>query len=65
MQPKTFETTSRHLEQFLFIHDIRWIKTYQNQDNACVWVYFLTPETSRIIEEFRSIIARRSDKRRK
>jgi hypothetical protein len=64
MQSFVFETMSRKLEQFLYLHDIRWSSSYRNVDGVQVWVYKLTPETQRVINEFREINARKNHLRR-
>lgn len=59
---KNFETSSRKLEQFLFVHDIRHIGFYKNEDNMTVWQYPADSETMRVVEEFRAIQRRRQMK---
>lgn len=60
MQPQLFQTTSRKLEEFLYLHDIRFVDTYLNEDALHVWVYKLTPYVQHVIDEYRQIIARRN-----
>lgn len=55
----TFETTSRGLEQFLFLHDIRHTSWHKNKDGMTVWVYPNNAEVSHVVSEFRAIVARR------
>lgn len=59
---KNFETSSRKLEQFLFIHDIRHIGFYKNEDNMTVWQYPYTEEVMEVVSEFRAIQRRRQMK---
>lgn len=54
-----FETTSRKLEQFLFLHDIFHQGWHKDVDNMTVWEYQETEELKRVVEEFRAIQARR------
>lgn len=54
-----FETSSRKLEQFLFVHDIPYASFYKNEDNMTVWVYPMTAEVMEVVEEFRAIQRRR------
>ena len=54
-----YETTSRNLEQFLYMHDIRHVSWRKDNDGMTVWKYELTPETERVINEYRNIIERR------
>lgn len=62
MDATIFETTSRKLEQFLFMHDIRYISWRKDDDGMTVWCYTITPETMRVVEEYREIIRRRLKK---
>lgn len=55
----TFETTSRKLEQFLFMHDIFHTSWHKDADNMTVWVYPNTPEVREVVGEFRRIVAKR------
>lgn len=57
---KTFETSARPLEQFLFIHDIFFREWKKSVDGMTVWVYDVTPELERVVKEYRDIVARRS-----
>lgn len=54
-----FETDSRKLEQFLFLHDIRHLSWRKNADNMTVWKYENTDEVRRVVNEWREIVARR------
>lgn len=54
-----FETDSRKLEQFLFLHDIRYLSWGKNEDNMTVWRYNNTPEVRRVVNEWREIVKRR------
>lgn len=57
--PAQFETSSRKLEQFLFLHDIRYVSLRKDDDGMTVWGYNPTPETMHIVNEYRDILARR------
>lgn len=57
-----FTTTSRKLEQFLYVHGIQHESWHKNEDGMTAWVYTLNPETRRIIDEYREIIRRREGK---
>lgn len=59
----TFETCNRRLEQFLFIHDIRFKEWYKNEDGLTCWVYPDNMEIREVVEEFRKLDARRREKR--
>lgn len=54
-----FETNSRKLEQFLFMHDIQHKRFYKNEDNMTVWVYPDNAEVREVVSEYRRIVARR------
>lgn len=54
-----FQTNSRKLEQFLFLHDIFHQGWHKDVDNMTVWEYQETEELKRVVEEFRAIQARR------
>ena len=58
----TFETDSRKLEQFLFLHDIRHNSFYKNADNMTVWVYPNNKEVREVVEEYRRIVAKRRER---
>ena len=55
-----FETTSRKLEQFLYVHDIFHQGWHKDIDGMTVWEYQETDELKRVVEEYRMIQARRS-----
>lgn len=55
-----FETTSRKLEQFLYIHDIKHISWRKDADNMTVWAYPDTKEVRAVVSEWRQIVARRN-----
>lgn len=52
---ETFVTANVKLEQFLFIHDIKFISFHKNDDMMTEWVYAKTPELEETVEEFRRI----------
>ena len=58
---KYFETTSRKLEQFFFLHGIRHSGQHKNTDGMNVWECYLDVEGRRVLEEWREIISRRKD----
>lgn len=58
-----FETNSRKLEQFLFVHDIRFDHFYKDRDNMTVWVYHDSHELQQTVDEYRRIVARRAERR--
>ena len=60
----TFKTANYKLEQFLFVHDIRFISYEKNEDGLTEWTYPITAELERVVAEFREIDARRQAWRR-
>ena len=59
-----FETRSRKLEQFLFMHDIHFDAWYRDRDGLTVWKYTLDAEGLMVLEEYRRIIKRRNERRK-
>lgn len=59
---RTFETTCRPLEQFLFMHDIRHVSWHKNIDGLTVWVYPNNTEVQEVVSEYRRIVARRAER---
>lgn len=59
----TFKTSNRRLEQFLYAHEIYFISCDKTSDNMTVWTYMQTPELDRVVNEWRSIVARHLQKR--
>lgn len=61
---RTYETTNRKLENFLFIHDIFHLSYYKSPiDGLTVWVYADTPELRRVVAEYMEIAKRRAERR--
>ena len=61
-RPATFETSSRKLEQFLFMHDIQHQSFYKDADNMTVWVYPDNAEVHEVVGEFRRIVSKRKQR---
>ena len=59
----TFETCNRRLEQFLFVHDIRFSEWYRNNDGLTTWVYPDNAELREVVKEFRKLDERRRERR--
>ena len=57
-----FETNSRKLEQFLFLHDIQHQSFYKDEDNMTVWVYPDNEEVRDVVGEYRRIVSRRRER---
>lgn len=55
-------TRHRKLEQFFYVHGIDYIDCRKDEDGMTVWSYERTPETERILEEFRIAVIRREKK---
>lgn len=58
-----YETTSRRLEQYLFMNDITYIGIRKNDDGMTVWQYERTPWFERVIALYRALLERRGMKR--
>lgn len=59
MNQNFFETNSRKLEQFLYLHDIRHTSWHKDADNMTVWVYPDSEEVRHVVQEYREIVQRR------
>ena len=57
-----FETSSRKLEQFLYVHDIHHQSFYKDLDNMTVWVYPDSEELRDVVDEYRRICVRRRER---
>ena len=62
MNQSPITTRSRKLEQFFHMHGIDFLRYEKDDENMTVWVYERTPETERILDEFRTAQARRTKK---
>lgn len=60
MDQNIFETNSRKLEQFLYLHDIHHQSFYKDADNMTVWVYPDNEEVREVVGEYRRIVAKRA-----
>lgn len=52
-------TCNMKLEQFLFVHDIKFVSWRKNDDGLTEWTYTDTAELQRVVAEFREIEQRR------
>ena len=60
----TFETTNRKLEQFLFVHDIPYLRWYKRpSDGMTAWVYPDTADVQSVVDEYKEICRRRHERR--
>ncbi len=59
MNTKTFTTTNRELENFFFMHNIRFLRFWKGDDLLTVWEYEDTPYLREVLAEYAAIIARR------
>ncbi len=60
----TFTTVNMRLEQFLFVHDIRFISWSKTEDGLTCWTYERTPELERVVQEYKEIDQRRRERKR-
>ena len=58
--PPYFETDSRGLEQFLFLHGVRFVRSYQDLAHRTVWVYRMDPFALGVVEEWKTVLERRN-----
>ena len=56
-------TRSRRLEQFFHVHAIHFVRQYKDEEGMNVWEYARTPETERILAEFKAVLARISEQK--
>ena len=54
-----FQTTNRHLENFLFMHRINFHTWFKNESGDTVWIYRITDELTNAINEYRALYPRR------
>lgn len=54
-----FQTRNRRLEQFLYIHDIRFVSCIKDHEGMTVWLYEPTPELNSVVKEWREIQKRK------
>lgn len=59
----TITTKSRRLEQFFYAHGVDWKGSFYDDEGMPVWVYEDNEENRRIVDEFKTAIARREAKR--
>ena len=55
MEGKDFVTANQKLEQFLWMHRIRFKAQRKNLDMLNEWIYDRTPQLEVVVEEFRRI----------
>lgn len=55
-----FETDSRGLEQFLFLHGVRCVRSYQNDAHRTIWVYRIDPFALSVVDEWKTVLKRRN-----
>lgn len=54
-----FKTSSRKLEQFLFVHDILANGYTKDEYGMTVWNYSSTPEVQRVVSEYKALVTNR------
>lgn len=60
MEGKEFVTANQKLEQFLWMHRIRFKAQRKNMDMLNEWIYDRTPQLEVVVEEFRRIYTDRA-----
>ena len=53
------ETTSRQLEQYFYMHGIRFTSFYKNQEHLTVWRYSLDDYGQRVLALFQEMTERK------
>lgn len=54
-----YTTMSRDFEQFLFAHDVFFVRSYRTADGATAWQYENTPYLQGILKEWQEILEQR------
>ena len=52
---KTFITTNKFLENFLYFHKVRFSRQGWNDDGMTCWEYNVTPRFLEVLEEYRQL----------
>ena len=52
---KTFSTTNRHLENFLFMHRIRFIFHDKTEDGMTRWTYLVDEKFDKTLTEYKEL----------
>ena len=60
---RTYETTNRELENFLYAHDIFYRSWYKSHDFLTTWVYDVTPEFQHVVNEYGYVLERRRQRK--
>lgn len=50
-----FKTTNRHLEQFLFMHKIRFVSQSKTEDGMNCWSYLVNKQFLEVLKEYKDI----------
>lgn len=50
-----FATTNRHLENFLFMHRIRFSSQEKTEDGVTKWSYFADDAFNRVLTEYKQL----------
>ena len=58
-QQPLYHVYDRRLEQFLFVHDIRFVNSFVSQDGVRVWEYEDTPYLQTVLGSWRIVLAHR------
>lgn len=55
----TFSTTNRELENFFYVHDIRFVRFEKGADMRTIWYYDNTPYLREVLAEYQAVVSRR------
>lgn len=58
-----FETTSRPLENFLYVHDIHHFETYKAEDGMTTWCYERDTYLEEVLDEYKRVLEHRRARR--
>ena len=53
-----FSTTNRHLENFLFMHRIRFISHGKTEDGMTKWTYLVDEKFEEVLREYKELYPR-------
>lgn len=54
----TFTTTNKHLENFLHLHKVHFIRQTKAEDGMPTWIYSITPRFKEVFDEYKLLYPR-------
>ena len=52
---QVFRTSNRHLEGFLFMHKVRFIRQERTPDGCTCWIYIRNEKFEKVFEEYKEL----------